>query len=161
MNNPHPPTIITVSTVVEVPIDHAFDVFTQRFDDVKPREHTLLESPIEKSVLEPHLGGAVYDVAIDGSTCTWGRVIAFDPPHSLTISWNITPQWKLESDPDKASEVEIRFASETPTRTRVEIEHKHLDRHGEGWNTFTNLEKENGWPLYLQRFATTAKSQIA
>ena len=101
---------------------------------------------------------AAYDVSIDGSTCTWGRVIAFNPPHFLAISWNISPQWEIESDPNKTSEVEIRFIPLTPTSTRVELEHKHLDRHGEGWSNFTNLENETGWPLYLHRFATTVVS---
>lgn len=152
-------TALRTGITVEVPIDYAFRVFTERFDEIKPREHNLLAVPIERTVLEPHVGGTVYDVGTDGSVCTWARVLACDPPNSLTISWDISPHWQLETDPARASEVEIRFIAETAKRTRVELEHRHLDRHGDGWEGFTAaLDGDNGWPLYLARFRTAAES---
>lgn len=149
---PQDRTALQVDVVVDVPVEHAFRVFTERFDEIKPREHNLLEVPIDRTVLEPHVGGTVYDVGTDGSRCTWARVLAFEPPHRLVISWDINPQWKLESDPDRASEVEIRFMAEAPERTRVVLDHRHLDRHGEGWQGFAGLDSDSGWPLYLERF---------
>jgi hypothetical protein len=72
----------------------------------------------------------------------------------VVFSWDISPQWQLESDPEKASEVEVRFISETPERTRVELEHRNLERHGEGWEGLRDaIGGDGGWPLYLQRFA--------
>jgi hypothetical protein len=60
-------------------------------------------------------------------------VSAYDPPTRVTISWDISPYWQIETDPDKTSEVEVRFQVESLTRTRAELEHRHLDRNGQGW----------------------------
>ena len=153
-------TSLHVSVTVDTPIEHAFRVFTERFDEIKPREHNLLAVPIERTVLEPRVGGTVYDLGADGSICTWARVLAYEPPRRLVISWDISPRWRIESDPSRSSEVEIRFVAESTDRTRVELEHRHLDRHGEGWRGFTSLESGNGWPLYLERFRGAAERQI-
>ena len=83
-------------------------------------------------------------------------MLAFEPPHRLVLSWDISPRWRVEPDPSRASEVEVRFVAETPQRTRVVLEHRNLDRHGDGWETFTTLDAANGWPLYLQRFRAVA-----
>lgn len=81
-------------------------------------------------------------------------MLAFEPPDRVVISWDITPQWQLETDPARASEVEIRFISESPERTRVELEHRHLERHGAAWEAVRGgVASETGWPLYLQRFS--------
>jgi len=146
-----------LSVVVETPVEHAFRVFTERFDEIKPHEHNLLAVPVERTVLEPRAGGTVYDVGVDGSICTWARVLVCEPPHRLVISWDISPRWQVEPDPARTSEVEIRFLAEGPRRTRVELEHRHLDRHGEGWQAFTGLDRGNGWPLYLERFRSAAE----
>jgi uncharacterized protein YndB with AHSA1/START domain len=140
--------------VVEAPQDRAFRVFTERFDKIKPREHNMLAVDIEESVFEPRAGGRVYDRGVDGSECQWGRVLAYDPPERIVFTWDISPQWQIESDLEKASEVEIRFIAETPERTRVELEHRHLDRHGEGWDGMREgVAGEQGWPLYLGHYA--------
>lgn len=152
------PTVLHVDVTVEVPVDHAFRVFTERFDEIKPREHNLLQVPIERTVLETRVGGTVYDVGTDGSVCTWARVLAYEPPHRLVISWDISPQWRVEPDPSRTSEVEIRFIAETADRTRVELEHRNLDRHGQGWEGFTSLDTGNGWPLYLTRYHDVTES---
>lgn len=149
-------TSLQVDIVVSVPVEHAFRVFTERFDEIKPREHNLLAVPIERTVLEPRAGGTVYDVGTDGSRCTWARVLTYEPPHRLVISWDISPSWQVEPDPDRTSEVEIRFMVEAPERTRVVLEHRHLDRHGEGWEGFTSLGTGTGWPVYLERFRAAA-----
>jgi uncharacterized protein YndB with AHSA1/START domain len=145
---------VRTHVVVEVPIERAFSVFTEQFDSIKPREHNMLEVEITETVFEPREGGRIYDRGVDGSECQWARVLAFEPPRRVVFSWDITPQWQIESDPEKTSEVEVRFTSETPERTRVELEHRNLDRHGEGWEGMREgVGSGNGWPLYLQRFA--------
>ncbi|WP_026926188.1 SRPBCC family protein [Granulicoccus phenolivorans] len=159
--NPQEQTSLHVSVTVETPIEHAFGVFTERFDEIKPHEHNLLAVPIARTVLEPRVGGTIYDVGVDGSICTWARVLAYDPPHRLVFSWDIGPQWQIESDPNRTSEVEIRFVAEAPERTRVDLEHRHLDRHGEGWQALSGLDTGNGWPLYLQRFRAAAERSAA
>lgn len=152
-----PENELQVEIVVEVPVEHAFRVFTERFDEIKPREHNLLQVPIERTVLEPRVGGRIYDVGTDGSTCAWSRVLAFDPPERLVLSWDINPHWYLETDPEHSSEVEIRFIAESASRTRVLVEHRHLDRHGDGWEGFRGLATGSGWPLYLERFRALAE----
>lgn len=152
MNTPHDLTALHADVTVDASVSHAFATFTERFDEIKPREHNLLQVPIERTVLAPLAGGTIHDVGVDGSTCAWARVIAYEPAHRLVFSWDINPEWEIETDPARTSEVEIRFIAETPQRSRVLLEHRNLDRHGEGWQRFTNLDAENGWPLYLARF---------
>jgi uncharacterized protein YndB with AHSA1/START domain len=147
-------TSVHTAVVVEVPIERAFRVFTEDFDRVKPREHSILAVEIAESVLEPHVGGRIYDRGVDGSECQWARVLAFEPPKRLVFSWDISPNWQLETDLERTSEVEVRFIAETAERTRVEIEHRNLDRHGDGWESERDaVGGSGGWPLYLQRFA--------
>ena len=148
-------TSVRTEIVVEAPVDRAFHVFTHRFDAIKPREHNMLQVEIAESVFEPREGGRIYDRGVDGSECQWARVLAYEPPHRVVFSWDISPQWQIETDQEKTSEVEVRFVSEGPERTRVELEHRNLDRHGEGWQGLgEGVGGPEGWPLYLQRFAS-------
>ncbi|MGH3629366.1 MAG: SRPBCC family protein [Sciscionella sp.] len=140
--------------VVDASVEHAFATFTDRLGDFKPPEHNVLQAPIAKTVFEARVGGHIYDQAVDGTECRWARVLAYDPPNRVVFSWDISPQWQIETDPDRASEVEVRFIAETPQRTRVELEHRHIDRHGPGWQSVSDaVAGDQGWPLYLARFA--------
>ncbi len=142
------------SVVVEAPIERAFKVFTEDFGSFKPREHNLLAVPIAETVFEARVGGHIYDRGADGSECRWARVLAFEPPSRVLLSWDISPQWRIETDPARASEWEVRFTAEDANRTRVEIEHRHLERHGDGWEGVRDgVAGDQGWPLYLKRFA--------
>jgi hypothetical protein len=76
--------------------------------------------------------GCITDRATDGSECRWARILAYDPPDRVVFSWDISPRWTIETDPEQTSEVEVRFYAETPARTRVELEHRHIDRHRPG-----------------------------
>jgi uncharacterized protein YndB with AHSA1/START domain len=142
------------SIVVEAPIDRAFSVFTDGFGTFKPREHNMLQVEIAETVFETHVGGNIYDRGVDGSECRWARVLAYEPPDRVVFSWDISPQWQIETDLDKTSEVEVRFIAEASDRTRVELEHRNLDRHGPGWEAERDgVAGDGGWPLYLGRFA--------
>ena len=147
-------TSIRHEIVVEAPIERAFSVFTTGFGSFKPREHNILGVDIAETIFEPREGGHVYDRGVDGSECRWARVLAYEPPNRVVISWDISPQWQIETDIEKTSEVDVRFIAETPNRTRVELEHRNLDRHGNGWDVVRDgVDSESGWPLYLRRFA--------
>ena len=147
-------TSVKRSVVVEAPVEEAFRVFIEDFDSVKPRDHTLLDVDIAETVFEPRVGGHIYDRGVDGSECRWARILAYEPPSRVMFSWDIDPQWQLETDLEKTSEVEVRFISETPERTRVELEHRNIERHGEGWEGMSeSVGGDQGWPLYLRRFA--------
>jgi uncharacterized protein YndB with AHSA1/START domain len=147
-------TTITRSVVVNVELEKAFATFTDRLGEFKPPEHNLLAVPIAETVFEPRVGGHIVDRGTDGSECRWARVLAFDPPQRVVFSWDIGPTWQVETDPDKTSEVEVRFIAEPGDRTRVELEHRHLDRHGPGWQAVRDgIGGDQGWPLYLDRYA--------
>ena len=145
---------IRKQVVVEAPITRAFAVFTERLGDYKPAEHNLLQVPIAQTVFEPRVGGHIYDRGTDGSICRWARVLAYQPPERVVFSWDISPHWQLETDPVHSSEVEVRFTAETPHRTRVELEHRNIDRHGPDWQSLSDgVAGDEGWPLYLERYA--------
>jgi uncharacterized protein YndB with AHSA1/START domain len=154
MSSPSAMTAIRHAIVVQAPIERAFSVFTDDFGRFKPREHNLLAADIAETVFEPRVGGHVIDRGVDGSECRWARVLAYEPPDRVVISWDISPRWQIEDDLAKTSEVEVRFVAEAPDRTRVELEHRHLDRHGDGWEAVRDgVDAGDGWPLYLRRYA--------
>ena len=147
-------TSIRHEVVVEAPIERAFSVFTKGFGSFKPPEHNMLGVDIAETVFQLREGGHVYDRGVDGSECRWARVLAYEPPNRVVISWDISPQWQVETDLEKTSEVDVRFVAETPDRTRVELEHRNIDRHGDGWEAVREgVDGDAGWPLYLHRFA--------
>lgn len=153
------PVSITATTTVDVPIDEAFRFFTEEIGAWWNADHHIIEAELADMVFEPHEGGYVYDRGVDGSECRWARVLAYEPPNRVVFSWDINPQWKLETDLDKASEVEVRFIPEGEGRTRVELEHRHLDRHGEGWDGMRDaVGSPGGWDGALQLFADYANA---
>jgi uncharacterized protein YndB with AHSA1/START domain len=146
--------IVRRQIVVDAPIDRAFATFVDRFGDFKPKEHNILGSPLVGTTFEPRVGGHIVDVAEDGSECRWARILAYDPPNRVVFSWDISPYWQLETDPTHASEVEVSFVAETPERTRLELEHRNIERHGQGWEgVHGGVDDEAGWTLYLARYA--------
>jgi len=147
-------TAITTSIVVDAPVDTAFAVFTGDMASWWPPEHHLLQAPLDSMVFEARAGGRIYDVGTDGSECQWARVLAYDPPNRVVFSWDISVAWQIETDPAKTSEVEVRFVPEGEHRTRVELEHRHLDRHGDGWEGVREAVRSGGgWGMGLERFA--------
>ena len=147
-------TPVRAQVVVEAPIERAFAVFTDGIGTWFPAEYNMLAVEIAERVFEPRVGGHVFDRGIDGTECHWGRVMAYEPPKRVVISWNINPNWQIETDPAKTSEVEVRFTPVAPDRTRVELEHRHLERHGDGWEQLREaIGGEGGWPGCLRRFA--------
>ena len=150
---PDTETLVRKEIVVPAATEKAFAAFTERIGEFKPPEHNLLGAPIAETVFEPRVGGHIVDRATDGTECRWARVLVFEPPSRLVFSWDISPRWELESDPDHASEVEVRFVAEAAERTRVVLEHRHLDRHGSGWESVRDgIDGDQGWPLYLTRY---------
>lgn len=146
--------VVRRQIVVEAPVEQAFAVFTKRFGEFKPPEHNLLNARIAETVFEPPVGGHIYDRGVNSSECRWARILSYEPPERVVFSWDIDPQWQLESEPDNTSEVEVRFIAETARRTRVELEHRNLDRHGPGWQAVgEGVADDAGWQLYLTRYA--------
>jgi uncharacterized protein YndB with AHSA1/START domain len=152
-------TSVGASVVVDAPIERAFSLFTEGIGTWWDPDHHLLEGDLAEMVFEPRVGGHVYDRGVDGSECRWARVLAFEPPERFVISWDINLRWELETDPERTSEIEVRFLAEAPDRTRVELEHRNLDRHGEGWEGMRGaVGSPNGWGAGLRRFAEAARA---
>jgi uncharacterized protein YndB with AHSA1/START domain len=147
-------TAVRTSIVVEAPAAETFRVFTEDIGSWWSPDHHILGGELAEMVFEPRAGGHVFDRGVDGSECRWARVLAFEPPVRLVISWDIDLEWKLETDPDRTSEVEVRFTAQGPERTLVELEHRNIDRHGEGWENMRGaVGSAGGWPAGLQAFA--------
>jgi uncharacterized protein YndB with AHSA1/START domain len=147
-------TAVHASIVVDAPIDRAFRVFTDGIGTWWPPEQHLLQSELAEMVFEPRVGGHIIDRGVDGTESHWARVLVYEPPNRVVFSWDIDVSWQLEADPDKTSEVEIRFSVAARDRTLVELEHRHLDRHGEGWEGMRNaVGSPNGWTSGLRAFA--------
>jgi uncharacterized protein YndB with AHSA1/START domain len=147
-------TSVRESIVINAPIDRAFKVFTEDIGDWWPPDHHILEGELAEMVFEPREGGNVYDRAVDGSECRWARVLAYEPPNRVVFSWDISTAWQIETDPAKTSEIEVRFVAEGAERTRVELEHRNLERHGEGWEKMRDaVGSPGGWRRGLEAFA--------
>ena len=147
-------TSVTTSLVVEAPIAEAFRVFTDDIGSWWTPEHHILGAELKEMVFEPRVGGHIIDVGVDGSECKWSRVMAYEPPNRIVFSWDVNLQWEVETDHSRTSEIEVRFVAESATRTRVELEHRHLDRHGDGWEQMRDaVGARDGWTHGLQRFA--------
>jgi len=147
-------TAIRTSIVVEAPVERAFQVFTDDIGSWWDPDHHLLDAPLAEMVFEPRVGGRILDRGTDGSENSWARVLAYEPPHRVVFSWDISLRWQIEPDPARTSEVEVRFVAEGPERTRVELEHRNLDRHGDGWEGMRDaVGSPNGWDSGLRRLA--------
>jgi|SRR5271154_4763957 len=146
-------TSVTTEITVDVAAEHAFRVFTEGIGTWWDPGHHILRAELAEMIFEPRVGGHIIDRGADGSECRWARVLAYDPPHRVCFSWDINLNWQLETDPAKASEVEVTFTPADPARTRVVLTHRHLDRHGDGWQGMRDAVRE-GWSL--TRFAQTA-----
>jgi uncharacterized protein YndB with AHSA1/START domain len=146
--------LVNRSITVAAPVERAFTVFTEQFDAWWPRTHHIGTAEMDIAVLEPRQGGRWYEKGVDGSECDWGRVLAWEPPHRLVVSWQIDANFKAEPDPAKASEIEVRFTPEGPSQTRVELEHRAFERHGDEASTIHDaVGREGGWGGLLERYA--------
>jgi uncharacterized protein YndB with AHSA1/START domain len=145
---------VRTSVVVEAPVERAFQVFTQEMKSWWPEDHHLIEGEIGEMIFERHAGGRIYDRTADGRECTWARVLAYEPPDRLLFTWDINPAWEIEADPERTSEVEVLFIAEADARTRVELEHRNLERHGDGWEGMHGaVASPGGWPKTLAAYA--------
>jgi uncharacterized protein YndB with AHSA1/START domain len=146
------------SIVVDASPERAFDVFTAGYDTWWPRSHHIGKSPMKKAIIEGRVGGRCYTEQEDGSECDWGRILVWEPPHRLVLAWQITHEWGYQPDLAQSSEVEVRFNPEPNGRTRVDLEHRHLERHGAGGAAMrTAVDSPNGWGGLLDLFRQTVE----
>lgn len=139
-------TSVTTEIDVDAPVEHAFRVFTEGIGTWWNPNHHILQAELAEMVFEPYVGGYVLDRGTDGSECRWARVLAYEPPRLVCFSWDINLSWQLEADPAKTSEVEVTFTPAGTGRTHVVLTHRHLERHGDGWETMRDMVAQ-GWSL--------------
>src|SRR5713226_9297284 len=111
MSDPTTIPAINGATTVRVPIEKAFRVFTSSFNTWWPRECHIGYAEMAEAILEPRDGGRWYERGVDGSECDWGRVLAWEPPHRLLVTWQVNGSWQYDPDPLHASEIEARFTA--------------------------------------------------
>jgi DNA-binding transcriptional ArsR family regulator/uncharacterized protein YndB with AHSA1/START domain len=122
---------VSKSIVVDAPPARAFELFVDQERWWPIKTHHLAQPAGERAVLEPFVGGRWYEVSSDGSETDWGRVLAFEPPHRILLSWQMSADWTHEPDPERSSEIEVTFIAEADNRTRLVYEHRHLERYAD------------------------------
>jgi uncharacterized protein YndB with AHSA1/START domain len=141
---------------VQASPERAFAVFTDDFDSWWPRTHHIGKSPMTKAIIEAKVGGRCYSQQVDGTDCDWGTILVWEPPHRFVMAWQIQGDWTYQPDLAQSSEVEVRFTSEPDGYTRVDLEHRYLERHGTGAAAMrTAVDSPSGWggllPLFAER----------
>lgn len=153
MPKPAIPVLRGSATVNASPVE-AFRAFTASFDRWWPRDYQVGQAEMAEAILEPRVGGRWYERAVDGSECEWGRVLVWEPPHRLVVTWQINGNWQYDPDPARASEVEIRFVASGPRETRIELEHRHIERLVQAEALVDGIERQGGgWSSLLERVA--------
>jgi uncharacterized protein YndB with AHSA1/START domain len=142
---------------VRATAERAFHVFTTEMDSWWPRTHHIGSSPMKRVVIEARPGGSIYTEQEDGTSCHWGSVLRWEPPHRFVMAWQINPDWHYEPDLAKCSEVEVRFTPADDGTTLVELEHRNLQRHGGACATMRGqVDSEGGWGSLLTLFGARA-----
>lgn len=144
---------VTKSVTVRATRARAFTVFTEKFFTWWPSTHHIGDAEPADAVIEPRAGGRWYERGVDGVECDWGQVLAYEPPARLLLSWHLQADWSYDPDPAKASEIEVRFVEEAPGRTRVELEHRHIERHDSPDEIVRGIDSPGGWGGILVGYA--------
>jgi uncharacterized protein YndB with AHSA1/START domain len=146
-------TPVRKSITVKVTPDRAFRVFTDEIDSWWPRSHHIGKAPMSKNLIEGRPGGRCFSEHTDGTSCQWGTILLWNPPHRFTLAWQVGPSWQREPDLAKSSEVEVTFTPEGDGLTRVDLEHRYFERHGPGFEAMrTAVDDPEGWNGLLRSF---------
>ncbi len=144
---------VTKSVTVRAGRERAFTVFTEQFFTWWPASHHIGDAELADAVIEPKAGGRWYERGVDGSECDWGAVLAYEPPDRVLLSWHLQGDWTYDPDPARASEIEVRFVAEAADRTRVELAHRHIERHADPDEVVRGVESPSGWSGLLMAYA--------
>jgi uncharacterized protein YndB with AHSA1/START domain len=153
-------TPVRKTVKVKASVEHAFEVFTSDFDSWWPRSHHIGKSPMTKGIIEEKAGGRCYSEQEDGTECDWGRVLVWEPPRRFVMAWQVSAEFTYEPDLAKSSEVEVRFTPEPGGMTRVDLEHRHFERHGpSAARARMGVDSPSGWTGVLQLFASRVERE--
>jgi uncharacterized protein YndB with AHSA1/START domain len=150
------PNSLRKVAMVQAPPAVAWRVFTEQMGTWWPLAvYKIGKANAVDAVMEPRVGGRWYECGDDGSTCDWGRVLLWEPPSRLVLSWDVNADWQY--DPDLKTEIEVRFIAEGESATRVELEHRKLDRYGARRDEMRRIfDTEGDWGRLLAMFAARA-----
>jgi uncharacterized protein YndB with AHSA1/START domain len=155
MNQTVMPAPVRKSVRVNAPPARAFEVFTAGIGRWWPKSHHIGASELDAPVIEPKAGGRWYERGVDGVECDIGKVLVWEPPARLVLIWQLTADWKY--DRDLVTEVEVRFIPDGAGATRVELEHRNLERYGDRAEFLrSQIDSEGGWTGLLELFAAAA-----
>lgn len=143
---------VTKSITVRASRERAFTVFAERFGAWWPASHHLGDADLADVIVEPSAGGRWYERDTDGVEREWGRVLAYEPPDRLLLAWHLQGDWTYDPDPARSSEIEVRFTADGE-HTRVELEHRHIERHDRAEEVRSGVAGPNGWSTILRSFA--------
>jgi uncharacterized protein YndB with AHSA1/START domain len=144
---------------IGVPIEQAYRVFTGSINTWWPHEYHIGQADVAEVILEPGAGGRWYERGVDGTECDWGRVLAWEPPDRVIISWQINGEWQFDPDPEHASEIEVRFTADGPEQTTVEVEQRLFERLVGGQAIHDAIRGGGSWPVLLQSFVEAVKNE--
>ena len=151
---------VRTEVVVEAPADRAFRVFTEKMETWWPASHHIGKSELKSIVLERRANGRWAEIGVDGAECNWGRVLVWDPPKRLVLAWQLTSTWQF--DEAFVTEVEVSFTPMGAGKTRVELEHRNLERFGMDEEAIRkSVGSDGGWPMILRRYADAASNRLA
>jgi uncharacterized protein YndB with AHSA1/START domain len=159
------PNSVRKAMNVKAPIEVAWRVFTEKMGQWWPLAHYKIgKADAVNAIVEPRVGGRWYEQGKDGSTCDWGSVLVWEPPSRLVLTWDINADFQY--DPELKTELEIRFIAQGKDATRVELEHRRLDRYGARREEMRRIfDTEGDWGRLLEMFgriaATTSGSETA
>ena len=147
------------STVVRSDVDHTFEVFVRTIGIWWPvQPFSAGQDRVRDVTVERRVGGRVYETWHDGTTVTWGELLAWDPPERFVMTWTFTPA---------PTEVELTFRALGPALTRVAVEHR-------GWEALSEEQAAEdcalpggyaggayaaGWARILARLAAAVEEK--
>ena len=148
------PAPVRKSIHVAAPPERAFEVFTDGIGRWWPASHKIGPADLDRPIIEPREGGRWYERDVDGTECEIGKVLVWDPPVRLVLVWQLGPEWKYDSD--LITEVEVNFTAESKG-TRVDLEHRNLERMGDGARAMREaIDAPGGWSGLLELYSQAA-----
>jgi uncharacterized protein YndB with AHSA1/START domain len=129
--------------------EQAFEIWTERTNAWWPASHTVSAQPGVEVVIEPGIGGRIFERTQSGQEHDWGQVTGWDPPRRISYRWH------LRQDRTDATEVEITFAGDDAAGTVISIVHHGWDALG-ARGADARERNQRGWAGLLPHFRAAA-----
>lgn len=134
--------------------DEAFKGFVDQFGEWWPSVFTFSADELDVIGIEPKVGGRCFERDRAGNEFSWGEVLIVDRPRRIVFSWWITPDRTIDDDPERASEIEVRFMEGHDGKTQVTLEHRKISHHAGDWQMMRDaMAEQHGWPWLMQLYS--------